>query len=82
MIVLFPAQASGPPARKQKSVLDHLLGDDEEVESTVTISDEVNVYFEERSISCKENPLAWWKSNSCRFPHLHFLAVPSNLHTL
>ena len=65
---MFPAgvaQASGPPAKKQKSVLDRLLGDDKEVESTVTISDEVNVYFEEQPISRNENPLAWWKSNSC-----------------
>jgi len=47
------------------SVLDHLLGDDEEDELIVTVSDEVDAYFEERSISCKENQLAWWKSNSC-----------------
>ena len=70
---VFPAgaaQASGPPAKKQKNVLDRLLGDDEEVESIVTISDEVNAYFEEQPISRKENPLACWKSNSCRFPHL------------
>ena len=56
------AQASEPPTKKQKSVLDHLLGDDDEVELTVTVSDEVNAYFEECH---KENSLAWWKSNSC-----------------
>ena len=68
------AQASGPSAKKQKSVLDHLLGDDEEVESTVTMSDEVDAYFEEWAISRKENSLACWKSNSSRFPRLSNLA--------
>ena len=39
------AQASEPRTKKQKSVLDCLLGDDEEVELTVTVSGEVNAYL-------------------------------------
>jgi len=39
--------------------------DDEEAESTVTVSDEVDMYFEERPINRKENLSVWWRSNSC-----------------
>ena len=46
------------------------------------MSDEVDASFEERPISRKENPLAWWKSNSSRFSRLSnsaktFLAIPA-----
>ena len=51
------------------------------------MSDEVDAYFEERPISCKENPLAWWKSNNSRFPRLsslakHFWQYQQPLHPL
>ena len=44
--------------------------------------DEVDAYFEERPISCKESPLAWWNSHSSQFPRLSnlanfFLAIPA-----
>jgi len=39
------AKASESPTKKQKSVLGCLLGDDEEVELTVTVSDEFDAYF-------------------------------------
>ena len=71
---VVPADTSGPPAKKQKSVLDRLLGDDEEAVSGVTVSDEVDAYFEERPISRKEDPFVWWRSNSSRFPRLSYLA--------
>ena len=77
------SQVIEPPAKRQKSVLDRLLGDEyEEGGSSVSISDEVKVYFQERPIRRKDNPFCWWKGNSNRFSHLSilakkFLAIPA-----
>ena len=77
------SQVIEPPAKRQKSVLDRLLGDEyEEVGSSVSISDEVEEYFQERPIRRKDDPFCWWKGNSNRFPHLSilakkFLAIPA-----
>ena len=51
------AQANGPPAIEQKSIFDCLLGNDDKADSTVTVSDEVDTYFEEQPISRKADPL-------------------------
>ena len=76
-------QVTEPPAKRKKSVLDRLLGDEyEEGGSSVSISDEVEAYFQERPISHKDDPLCWWKGSSSRFPCLSilakkFLAIPA-----
>ena len=77
------SQVIEPPAKRQKSVLHRLLGDEyEEGGSSVSISDEVEEYFQERPIRRKDDPFCWWKGNSNRFPHLSilakkFLAIPA-----
>ena len=77
------SQVIEPPAKRQKSVLDRLLGDEyEEGGSSVSISDEVKVYFQEHPIRCKDDPFCWWKGNSNRFSRLSilakkFLAIPA-----
>ena len=51
------SQVTEPPAKRQKSVLDRLLGDDyEECGSSVSISDEIETYFQEWPIRHKDNP--------------------------
>ena len=46
-----------PPAKRQKSLLDCLLGDEsEEGGSSVSISVEVEEYFQEHPIRCKDDP--------------------------
>jgi len=61
----------GPSSKKKNCVLDCLLNEDEEVESTVTISDEVDAYFEEHPIIHKEIHLLGGKAAV-----VNFLAIP------
>ena len=60
-----------------------MLGDEyEECGSSVSISNEVEEYFQEHPIRRKDDPFCWWKQNSNRFPRLSilvkkFLAIPT-----
>ena len=69
-------EATEPPAKKRPSVLDRLLGEDEDKEDSETVStlEEIQMYFQERPIKRKEDPLCWWRGNASRFPHLAILA--------
>ena len=69
-------EATEPPAKKRPSVLDRLLGEDEDKEDSETVStlEEIQMYFQECPIKRKEDPLCWWRGNTSRFPHLAILA--------
>ena len=66
-----------PPVKKRPSVLDRLLGEDKDIEEddeAVSTLEEIKMYFQERPIKRKEDPLFWWRGNASRFPHLAVLA--------
>ena len=58
-------------------MLDRLLGEDKDIEEddeAVSTLEEIKMYFQERPIKQKEDPLFWWRGNASRFPHLAVLA--------
>ena len=66
-----------PPVKKRPNVLDRLLGEDKDIaedDEAVSTLEEIKIYFQERPIKQKENPLFWWRGNASRFPHLAVLA--------
>ena len=58
--------------KKKSSLLDRLLGEEEEDKSS--ISEEVVNYFKERPIKRTDDPFKWWRSNGPRYPRLAVLA--------
>ncbi|KAM3869480.1 uncharacterized protein ACN63O_006885 [Diretmus argenteus] len=70
-------------AKGAPSFLDKILGssdsstsdeEDEEEQFNQAVQKEVLMYFGERPLSKKENPLSWWKTNAARYPTLAKLA--------
>ena len=65
------------PVKIRPSVLDRLLGEDKDIredDEAVSTLEEIKMYFQERPIKQKEDPLFWWRGNASRFPHLAVLA--------
>ena len=48
----------------------------EENNPSVTLEDEVDLYFSETGAPRSSDPLAWWKANSLRYPLLGQLVKP------
>ncbi len=72
------------PKRNKTSVLDKLLGAEEETTDaeSASVQEEVTLYFREKAIKRADDPLLWWKVNESRSPHLavlarRYLAIPA-----
>ena len=64
-----------PQAKKRKTALDILLGEEDTPSSTVSsTTEELNQYMAEKPIPRKSSPLAWWKENAHRYPRLSTVA--------
>ena len=73
-----------PPASQPESTLsskpaalsleDRLHGEEIDDSGYESITHEVNSYFAEKPIKRNDDPLAWWKVHSSRFPRLAVLA--------
>jgi len=55
--------------------LDILFGT-EENNPSVTLEDEVDLYFSETGALTSSDPLAWWKANLLHYPCLNQLVKP------
>lgn len=63
-----------PPIKRRMSVLDRLLSDEEKEDKDLSVLEEMKLYFQERPIKRREDPLRWWRINGSCFPHLEILA--------
>ena len=83
MIASCSGTSEVPPIKKKKlSLLDHLLGEDVDVDKSSSVTEEVALFFQECLTKCHENPFAWWLGNANRFPNFavlahHYLATPA-----
>jgi len=68
------SESQGQPSVKKKA-LDILFGP-EENDTSVSLEDEVDLYFSETCVPRNSNPLAWWKTNTLRYPRLSKLVKP------
>jgi len=74
---------SGEPlAKKHKTALDVLLGEDDTSSAHVSTTEELNQYMAEKPLQRDMAPLDWWKANAQRFPRLasvsqRILAIPA-----
>ncbi len=71
-----------PPAKKRKTALDVLLGEDDTSSSHVSTTEELNQYMTEKPLQRDAAPLDWWKANAHRYPRLAsvskgILAIPA-----
>ena len=67
-----------PAAKKQKSALDILLGEEDTTEhdqsAGVSKSQEVETFFNQKAVPRATNPLQWWKNNCMSFPMMAKIA--------
>jgi len=63
-----------PPAKKRKTALDILLGEDDTSSSHVSTTEELNQYMADKPLQRDMMPLDWWKSNVHRYPRLASLS--------
>ena len=55
------------PKKQKLTALDKLLGPKNLTMETCTFDSELERYLAESSVSRKQNPLIWWKTNSSRY---------------
>ena len=75
----YPTTGTEPAAKKSKTALDFLLGEDESTSSTsatynFSTAQELDVFLSEKPVPRTINLLTWWKENSFRFPVLAKIA--------
>ena len=58
-----------PQAKRQKTALDLLLGEQETPAHNST-AEELNQYMAEKQVPRKSSPLSWWKENEHKYPRL------------
>ena len=64
-------EVTQPTTKKRKTALDVLLGEEDESNTTtVDTRDELDMFFSERPVARKTNPIIWWRENFHRYPHL------------
>lgn len=72
------SEASGPPAKQQRSDKDSavatLFGDEYYTDATTSLQTELEKYTQDECIPPYEDPLAWWKVNESRYRKLSRLA--------
>ena len=52
------------------------FGQFEETNPSVTLEDDIDLYFSETGAPRNSDPLAWWKANSSHYPRLSQLVKP------
>ena len=74
----YETDGTEPAAKKQKSALDILLGEEDTTEhdqsAGVSKSQEVETFFNQKAVPRATNPLQWWKNNCMSFPMMAKIA--------
>ena len=69
-----PLSSNEPPAKKTKTALDVLLGEEDTSSTPVSTCEELDLYLAEKPQPRNSQPLLWWQANGHRFPRLSPLA--------
>ena len=70
------ASDNEPPAKKKRTAMDVLLGEEDSSDSSTIGSEtrKLEYVFSDKAAACSTNPLTWWKENSSKYLNLAKIA--------